>query len=272
MSKLRMAWWIVALAWVSGFCSAPAAEPKKPLSFDQAVIEKAISFMPADQKAKLSAIEKELMAGLKPDAKAEKPPPEPVYFVDKQEGTGPAEVAEQFRLVRKGVGEKASYPALAPTLGRLARGVIALCQPYHTDEAAFKAPTHAAFEKGLDATCASLKADFDQYQKVDNPSEFAIQVAKRANEQFKKLGESGSDDAPVRSAVFSLASNSVADCWCTLLGAQESTVGNYIGNKRSLKFHLPTCRYLPAEKNRVYFKTRDEAVSEGYVPCKICKP
>lgn len=52
---------------------------------------------------------------------------------------------------------------------------------------------------------------------------------------------------------------------------QEST-GGYIGNKNTKKFHLPSCRTLPAEQNRVYFATREEAVSSGYDPCKNCKP
>ncbi|HUV03547.1 MAG TPA: Ada metal-binding domain-containing protein [Armatimonadota bacterium] len=272
MNRPGMAWWLVALVWMSGVSSALGAEPKKPVSFGEAVIEKAISLMPADQQAKLSAVQKELMAGLKPDVKAGKALPELVYFMEKKEGNGPAELAEQFRLARKAVGQKSPYAALAPALGRLARCVIALCQPYHTGEAAFKGPAHAVFEKGLDEGCALLKADFDEYQKVSNPSEFAVQIAKVANEELKKLGAPGNADPAVRSAVFSLASNSVADCWWTLLVAQDSAVGNYIGNKRSLKFHLPTCRYLPAEKNRVYFNTREEAINEGYVPCKICKP
>ena len=46
----------------------------------------------------------------------------------------------------------------------------------------------------------------------------------------------------------------------------------YIGNKNSKKFHLPSCSTLPAEQNRVYFKTREEAVKAGYVPCKKCNP
>jgi competence protein ComEC len=47
---------------------------------------------------------------------------------------------------------------------------------------------------------------------------------------------------------------------------------NYIGNKNSKKFHAPTCKTLPAEKNRIYFETRDEAVNQGYAPCGNCKP
>jgi competence protein ComEC len=46
----------------------------------------------------------------------------------------------------------------------------------------------------------------------------------------------------------------------------------YIGNKNTKKFHLETCRSLPAPENRVYYKSRDEAIKAGYIVCKICNP
>lgn len=46
----------------------------------------------------------------------------------------------------------------------------------------------------------------------------------------------------------------------------------YIGNKNTKKFHLPTCYTLPQENNRVYFTSREQAVSEGYSPCGNCRP
>lgn len=46
----------------------------------------------------------------------------------------------------------------------------------------------------------------------------------------------------------------------------------YIGNKNSKKFHLPTCANLPAEKNRVFFDTRQEAVDASFSPCGNCNP
>lgn len=52
----------------------------------------------------------------------------------------------------------------------------------------------------------------------------------------------------------------------------QNASGQYIGNKNSKKFHLPTCRSLPAPENQVYFDTRDEAVKQGYDSCGICKP
>lgn len=52
----------------------------------------------------------------------------------------------------------------------------------------------------------------------------------------------------------------------------EYDEGIYIGNKNSKKFHLPDCRTLPAEKNRVEFTSRADAVNAGYSPCENCCP
>ena len=54
----------------------------------------------------------------------------------------------------------------------------------------------------------------------------------------------------------------------------EADTGAYIGNARSHKFHRPDCRYTKkiAPRNRVFFQSRQEAINQGYVPCKVCKP
>jgi len=46
----------------------------------------------------------------------------------------------------------------------------------------------------------------------------------------------------------------------------------FIGNKNSEIFHRPSCSNLPAEKNRVYFISRQEVVQSGYQPCGNCDP
>ena len=50
--------------------------------------------------------------------------------------------------------------------------------------------------------------------------------------------------------------------------------GTYIGNSNSHKFHYPSCKSSSkiAEKNKVTFSSRDEAINQGYVPCKNCNP
>ncbi len=56
------------------------------------------------------------------------------------------------------------------------------------------------------------------------------------------------------------------------ISADTPTESGYIGNKNTKKFHRPTCKTLPAEKNRVALATREEAIEQGYDPCGNCKP
>ena len=49
---------------------------------------------------------------------------------------------------------------------------------------------------------------------------------------------------------------------------------HYLGNKYSFRFHRPDCKYAlqMAEKNKMLFKTRGEALDSCYSPCRTCKP
>lgn len=49
---------------------------------------------------------------------------------------------------------------------------------------------------------------------------------------------------------------------------------SYIGNKNSKVFHNSSCKSVKktADKNKVYFSSREEAVNNGYSPCKSCNP
>lgn len=50
--------------------------------------------------------------------------------------------------------------------------------------------------------------------------------------------------------------------------------GQYIGTSTTRKFHRATCRYVKRilSHHKVYYKTRQAAISAGYTPCKVCKP
>lgn len=54
------------------------------------------------------------------------------------------------------------------------------------------------------------------------------------------------------------------------VATQEPTGKSIIGNKNSKVYHNPDCRYLPAEKNRIYFATDAEAEEKGYRACSYC--
>ena len=48
----------------------------------------------------------------------------------------------------------------------------------------------------------------------------------------------------------------------------------YIGNKKSLRFHLPSCNSVSTmkDKNKIEFSSREEAIERGYKPCGACNP
>lgn len=60
----------------------------------------------------------------------------------------------------------------------------------------------------------------------------------------------------------------------TVLITTNVLASNYFGNMSSKKFHYADCSAAKKIKpaNRISFNSRDEAVSNDYVPCKICKP
>ncbi|RAP46147.1 MAG: hypothetical protein BZ136_07860 [Methanosphaera sp. rholeuAM74] len=53
-----------------------------------------------------------------------------------------------------------------------------------------------------------------------------------------------------------------------------SSSGGYVGNVNSHKFHRASCEGVDkmSEKNKIYFQSRQEAIDNGYVGCKMCNP
>ena len=48
----------------------------------------------------------------------------------------------------------------------------------------------------------------------------------------------------------------------------------YIGNKRSFRFHRPNCKYAlqMADRNKIIFRAKEEALDSCYSPCRFCQP
>lgn len=51
---------------------------------------------------------------------------------------------------------------------------------------------------------------------------------------------------------------------------ENTTEYTVIGNVNSKKYHSPSCKSLPSEKNRSYFQSASEAEEAGYTACKLC--
>jgi hypothetical protein len=54
----------------------------------------------------------------------------------------------------------------------------------------------------------------------------------------------------------------------------KNTVDKYVASKFSIQYHLFTCRKAMRiqERNKVTFKSADEAIKAGRIPCGLCKP
>ncbi len=57
--------------------------------------------------------------------------------------------------------------------------------------------------------------------------------------------------------------------WSKLCSLSVSPV---YGNRRSLRFHLPSCPYSPVRRNQMVFSSVCAAFSAGFAPCRICTP
>jgi phosphatidylserine/phosphatidylglycerophosphate/cardiolipin synthase-like enzyme len=55
---------------------------------------------------------------------------------------------------------------------------------------------------------------------------------------------------------------------------RETPAEGYVASKNSTVFHTPDCKWVKRikEENKIWFKTREEALDKGYKPCKVCKP
>jgi methylphosphotriester-DNA--protein-cysteine methyltransferase len=47
-----------------------------------------------------------------------------------------------------------------------------------------------------------------------------------------------------------------------------------VASSKSNRYHRQSCVYTSkiSKKNLLFFKTPDQAIKAGYVPCRVCKP
>lgn len=130
-------------------------------------------------------------------------------------------------------------------------------------------PTDSALSRLRDAGAVVYRTDMqgDIIAKSDG-STVSFSVSKNQNAETNPTASAQNGSYKSQNENASSASESVSDA----PAANDGISQNYIGNINTKKFHLPSCSYLPAEKNRKYISSRSEAVSSGFVPCKRCNP
>lgn len=71
-----------------------------------------------------------------------------------------------------------------------------------------------------------------------------------------------------------VSNNAAANSTASNTPSSEETGITYVLNTNSKKIHLPECSSVNqiSDKNKGYTDNYDEAIKEGYTPCKVCNP
>lgn len=79
---------------------------------------------------------------------------------------------------------------------------------------------------------------------------------------------------PVTSQNTEASNNAAANNTASNTPSSEETSITYVLNTNSKKIHLPECSSVNqmSDKNKGYTDNYDEAIKEGYTPCKVCNP
>ena len=57
-----------------------------------------------------------------------------------------------------------------------------------------------------------------------------------------------------------------------IAGVSTHADAKLLGNTESSVFHKPECNFAKSKNCTAVFNTREDAVKEGYKPCRICNP
>lgn len=122
----------------------------------------------------------------------------------------------------------------------------------------------------LEQIKAGLAWHYKQYENEQTPEDRKIYSEAEIAARSAKIGL-WSIPNPIAPWNFRYPQNN-ANSNNTSSGAQSSSSGQIIGNKNSGIYHFPNCPSYNqvSEKNRVYFKTSEEAEKAGYRKARNC--
>lgn len=166
---------------------------------------------------------------------------------------------------------------------------IVLLVDYGETEFVFTGDAGAASEEDILAYTDDIEADILKVGHHGSSGSTTKSFLKAVNPKFAVIscGTGNSYGHPHRELIEILEDENIEYYRTDLLGSiimasdmenitvsvnEEQETAQYIGNKKSKKFHTPHCSGLPLEKNSVYFKTVSDALHAGYKKCGICNP
>ncbi len=126
---------------------------------------------------------------------------------------------------------------------------------YYGNSAAKSAERASGISDSADSVKASMPSKNDSLGGEDTAGRKVSlnRVSKNASTETNRISK------PNRAAADSNKSDAVVG-------------GMLVGSSGSNKYHRPDCRFVEKIKNKIYFKSAEEARKNGKVPCKTCNP
>ncbi len=216
----------------------------------------------------------------------------------------PSDYSGQLKLIFGQVRGNVASPEL---LASAARAVVGLLLPAGEASEAW-----TAFRTGVALRSQISEVRPGAVASLDDPAAFAAGVKKTGETLKAEVARaSQSGDASVlgelRGKAVSEAARGIAAVWTRMLELQAPAANksaseantpataqsaaaapeapaaseavtepsapvSYVGNIETKKLHKAGCRFGPSPKNSVPLASRQDAIRQGYVPCKVCKP
>ncbi|SFS07907.1 MBL fold metallo-hydrolase [Anaeromicropila populeti] len=101
-----------------------------------------------------------------------------------------------------------------------------------------------------------------------HPNKYVVNRLEKYSDNVLRTDEAGT--IVITSNGTKLTCSTVKDTDSSKDSVQEKKTGSIIGNVNSKVYHEKGCSSLPAEKNRIYFDSAEEAEEAGYRACKRC--
>ena len=118
------------------------------------------------------------------------------------------------------------------------------------------------------SSCTTSYSNLDIQEKTDNENKNSI--TESSNKDFIYNKQITSDNTEENNKDYIDNSNNLEKEEQQI--KYEELEVHYIGNKNTKKFHSLDCYNLPKLENQIEFESPEQAIKEGYSPCKNCNP
>ncbi len=132
--------------------------------------------------------------------------------------------------------------------------------------------TESTSDETTSEILSNIETNADTVDETFSQAESATETTAQAESATETTAQV--ESVPETSAETTTQAESVPETLAETTAKAESAEVKYVLNTNSKKFHLPDCSSAKriSQENYGTVSSREEAIADGYSPCKICNP